>query len=734
MAAAGAVSASPRSSWPVLTAALAQSVGFAATGLQAQTATTDTKSSTKLDDVVVEGQKQAQVSSPKFTAPLVDTPQTLVVVPREVYSQQGAATLSDVLRNTPGITFLAGEGGNASSADGDSFFLRGFDATNSVFVDGVRDSGQYSRDVFNIEQVEIAKGPAGSDIGRTTAGGYVNLATKVARAEKFTQGTASYGTNDKVRATIDTNHPVNESTAVRVNAMVQNGGVAGRDVVEENRWAVSPSVTFGLGKPTRVSLAYQHLDYDDLPDYGITRAAVPGGGGYDPLPAPVDVETFYGAREDFDRVQNDAVTARIEHDVSSSIRLSNQTKLSHTDRKVFLTAPTTYTPATGLVTRSRQGNERENESISNLTNLQAAFDTGALKHQASVGLEYLWEKQEVTSYTSIAAATDAKLLTSLTNPVIDGDFVDPFPSGASSYGGIETVSVYAFDTVEITPKVEVTGGVRAEHFDGNYRSTATTGIATRGASDDTVASGKLGVVYKPTPASSVYAAWSTSTRPPGTNFTFSTNVTNADNLAADPQKATNYEVGTKWDFFNRRLSTAVALFQSKNENVSVATDSVTGLPIQNGDQKVQGVELSVSGRITDNWLVFGGFSYLDTENSNPTSGATNDNATLQWTPKVSGNLWTTYRLPFGVTIGGGAQYVDQVARQTTATPSATLPYVPSYWLVNAMASYTVNEHLTLRANVNNVFDEFYYQSVNNNGNRVNVGAPTSFLLSADVAF
>ena len=695
-----------------------------------------------LPDLAVTGSRTPQPASPKFTAPLLDTPQTLSVIPSEVFSSQGAQNLSDVLRNAPGITFLAGEGGNASSADGDSFFMRGFDASNSIFIDGVRDTGQFNRDVFNIEQVEIAKGPAGTDIGRGATSGYVNLASKTPRSVAFQAASASYGSGDKKRATVDVNQPLagDLGAALRLNAMWQDGGVAGRDVVEENRRAFAPSLALGLGKPTRLHLGYERYDQDDLPDYGLTRAALPDGGGFEPVPPKVDQETFYGTVHDFDQVVSDRYTARVEHDVSASVQVSNQTRLTDTERLAFLTAPTGYTAATGLVTRARQGNERENETFSNLTDLTARFATGAVRHSLNAGAEYAWESQLVTSYTSTQGTDSANprydplLPTPVDAPVRDGAFLDPAPSGASNRGSMETLALYAFDTIQFSEQWQLSGGARWEDYSVDYRSTATTGVVTRISDEDSILSWKAGVVYKPRPAGSVYAAYGTSFRPPGTNLTFNTGATNADNPALDPQEGRNLEFGTKWDFFGGALSTSAAIFRS--ENRGVATTNTEGLVVQQNDQEVSGLELGVSGRFSENWLVQAGMAFLDAEYSAPSSSSNAgvDGARLQWTPEVSGNLWSTYRFASGLLLGGGIQYQGEVQRQTTNTPAAAMPEVSDYWLVDFVASYPVTEHLTLRLNVNNIFDEFYIRSLNNNGNRYNPGAPRSFLLSADLSF
>jgi outer membrane receptor for monomeric catechols len=244
-----------------------------------------------LEEVTVEGQKyRSEISSPKYTAELVNMPQTVVVIPKTVFHEQAAITLSDVLRNTPGITLLAGEGGGASNTAGDSFFMRGFDATNSIFIDGVRDQAAYSRDVFNLDQVEVAKGPSGSYTGRGNASGSVNLVTKTPTDQPLRLMGLSYGSNDHVRGTVDFNQPLSETflggTAVRLNAMWQDGGVAGRDEVDHDAWGIAPSLAIGLGADTRLALAAQILRQESTPDYGLPSGGTAGTESHDAAGRP----------------------------------------------------------------------------------------------------------------------------------------------------------------------------------------------------------------------------------------------------------------------------------------------------------------------------------------------------------------------------------------------------------------------------------------------------------------
>ena len=230
--------------------------------------------------VSVSGREAPTVSSPKYTTPLRDVPQTIALIPRATIEEQGATTLSETLRNVPGITLQAGEGGGASNTAGDMFNMRGFNASNSLFVDGVRDDGLVSRDVFNLEQVEVFMGPTGSDVGRGTAAGYVNMSTKVPHLGSSNSAMLSYGNANRARATVDFNVASSGNSdswwgksALRVNALWQDGGVPGRDEVEQESRAIAPSLAFGLGTSTRLTASAQIMRQENLPDYGIPGAA-----------------------------------------------------------------------------------------------------------------------------------------------------------------------------------------------------------------------------------------------------------------------------------------------------------------------------------------------------------------------------------------------------------------------------------------------------------------------------
>ena len=715
-------------------------------------------------------------ASPKLTSALADTPQTVSVIPEEIFNQQGAQNLTEVLRNTPGITFNAGENGFSTGLN--NFSMRGFDTSGSVFIDGVRDSGNYNRDVFNLEQVEVVKGPA-ADNGRGSAGGYVNLVTKTPHLDATQDFTLSYGfdeedSDERIRATADFNQPIGESAALRVNALWQDGGVIGRDVAEQNSWGIAPSLAFGLEGPSRLVLAYQHVEHDDVPDWGVPAALIEDMNRYDPtLDAKSLRDNFYGLASDFDEVSADSAFVRFEHDFASGLTLSNQTRWSETERDAIYTLPTGYDAETREVTTQRQAYARENRTLSNLTNLSAAFATGRVQHSLAAGVELSREESQAQSFpTETNPGTDAPI--GIFDP-------DPRRAGASNVTAtqrseveIQTVAAYVYDTLELNEQWQLTGGLRLERYTVEIDSSTASGEPQGPDGYDvseTTVGGKLGVVYKPVQNGSLYAAVGVSSLPPGSFLSNSDISREGDNAfpgwsaglnseAAKVQRSINYELGTKWEFFDHQLLTTAAVFRTERENVAITgrDPRVTPLPPKTlmgyGEQIVQGIELGITGALTPAWSVFGGVVFMDSERkhsalldearrlANPNDYGTvlrTSGDELSFTPDVTANVWTTYRFPFGLTVGGGARYVGSswLGRPDDAEriiANGVFGKLPSYVVVDAIATYDVSPSVALRLNVQNLSDELYAVSTNWPGQRVLLGPSRAFLLSADVRF
>ena len=711
-------------------------------------------------------------SSGKYTAPLIDTPQTISVIPAEVFKAQGAENLTDVLRNTPGISFNAGENGFATSTN--NFSMRGFDTSGNIFIDGVRDSGNYSRDVFNVEQVEVVKGAA-ADNGRGGAGGYVNLVTKTPRLDSFVLGTASYGFDGyssdagRARTAIDINRPMSGKSAFRLNALYQDGGIAGRDHAESDVVGIAPSVAFGLGTMTRFTAAFQHLDQSGVPDWGVPAAMIEGMLRYDPLAAAADRESFFGLESDFDDTKASTFLARLEHDFAGGVSITNQTRWTSNERDAVYTLPTGYDPATTLVTTQRQAFSRETSTVSNLTNITARIDTGGVRHTIAAGIELTREQSDSGRFATDSTPGTTSLFAP--DPLRAGAW-NPAPAQIASVD-IDTLALYAYDTMQLSERWQLTGGFRVEHFDAVIGSReAATGLPAGpdGYSIDAeTLSGKIGVVFKPAAHASLYASWGVSSLPPGSflsnpdisrtgNNAFP-GLTGQNNQNAKVQRAVNYELGGKWDLADGRVSTTAALFRTERRNVGIS-GKTPGNPTSEtvlqgyGKQIVEGLEVGVQGAPIDGWTVFAGLLLMDSERehsayldaarreANPndygdvlrTSGDQ-----LAFTPRRSANLWSTYRFPFGFTIGGGVRYVGDswLGRPDDADriiPNGAFGKLPSYTVTSLMASFEASERLFVRLNIDNVTDELYAISANWPGQRVFLGAPRAYLLSADFTF
>jgi catecholate siderophore receptor len=683
------------------------------------------------------------VTSPKYTVPVRDIPQTIEVIPRQAMEQQGVTTLSDALRNVPGITLQAGEGGGASNTAGDMFNMRGFNASNSLFVDNVRDDGLVSRDVYNIEQIEVFMGPTGSDVGRGTAAGYVNMQTKSPHLPAASAGSLSFGSADQRRVTLDVNQPLSlrqnggwiSRSAIRINAMWQDSGVPGRDLVQNSSKAIAPSIALGLETATRVVVAGQFMRQDNVPDYG-----VPGSAWHEDklapttvqTAAPVDQSNYYGSPAyDYDHGTQNTVLGRVEHDVNRALSFRNQTRYNNAHREAVITSipnPAAYNPTNDLVTLSRQGNDRENKIFSNQTSLNDRFDTGWWRHSLTAGLEYTFEQQFAPTIGGVGVRNPVNIYAPNPNDPVTGYAVSV--TGASSKGWTNTVALYGFDTIDLTPRWQLNGGLRLERYDTEFHAIDANGTTTRTGANDLLTSGKVGLLFKLREAGNVYVSYGTTVTPPGAaNFTLSTQPNNQNNPNVKPQQSANLEAGAKWDISDGRLLVTGAVFRTVNKNVIYTVDATAIPPVYNQDdgQLVRGVTIGVNGRILPRWQIIANFSYLDTEqqSQNP---ATNG-LPLVLTPKFSGGIWTTYELPHRLTVGGGLRATDDVFINNANTITS-----PGYRLLDAVAEYPVNTHLSLRLNVYNLTNDVYIRSVNNNGGRYNPGSPRSVLVSTGVRF
>ncbi|MGA9767629.1 MAG: TonB-dependent siderophore receptor [Blastocatellia bacterium] len=639
------------------------------------------------------------VSSPKYTESLRDVPQTISVIPKSVIEEQGATTLRDVLRNVPGLTIAAGEGGNPA---GDNLTLRGFSARNDVFIDGVRDLSPQARDPFNLEQVEVVKGPSSTYSGRGSAGGTINLVSKSPSLDPLYGFTLNLGTDRTKRFTGDLNLPLErlglgKRTAFRLNFVAHESGVAGRDVVENQRWGVAPSLAFGVGTPTRLTLSYFKLRQDNISDYGIPWVPVTNNAlvEFRDKPAPVPRDTFYGLKNrDSEKLNSDLATIKFEHDFSDNLSLRNQLRYGRSTRDSIATPPRFADINSTVIAREMRSWLTEDEIWDNQTDLRTIFSTGKVSHSLAAGVAFTREENERRFRTA------PNMLTTLLNPnpndVYTGTFtVSPLVGNITG----NSLATYAFDTVKFGQKFELNGGLRWDYFDAEGVSVAGTPQALTDVNRiDRMLSWRAGAVYKPRTSGSIYAAYGTSLNPSLEGLSY-----NTANTAIEPEKTYTFEVGSKWDLFRDRLLLSIAGFRVNKTNARTP-GLLPDEPVQvlQGEQRVYGVEFGATGSLTRVWKVFTAYTYLDSEivKSNTLAEIGRE---LQNTPKHSLNLWTTYQFPFKLNVGGGARFVDSRFGNNINTRS-----VDSYWTIDALASYPLTEHIDLRLNLYNLGDEFFF--------------------------
>ncbi|AUW57267.1 TonB-dependent receptor [Sphingobium sp. SCG-1] len=786
---------------------------ISSTAMAAEPASSTADAETTADTagrIIVNGQRMEADPGPKITAPLINTPRSIVVVDKQVIKDTGSATLVEALRTVPGITFGAAEGGNPI---GDRPFIRGFDSQGSTYLDGVRDIGAQSREVFAVEQIQIVRGSDSTLGGRGSAGGSLNIISKLPRPENFAAGSLTIGNANYKRITGDVNYLLSSNIALRVNGMWHDQDVAERDAIFQKRWGIAPSLSIGINGPTKLTLSYYHLDTEELPDSGIayryvcsaTVCNAPAGTVYSE-PAvgtittlggqtgKVDRANFYGLKNrDFRDSKTDQATVRFDHDFGNGIRFRNTSRYSHTSQAYILTQPDDSqgnvigTSVTAVATNPaaqggyvwRRSNSRfgYTDSMVNQTDLYGTVETGALRHSFAIGAEFSFEKAERGAYIlsdtrttprctaqAIARFNCTSLFTPNPNdPWVNyaGDAADaavtPVTRGGPetrTINNAKTQAIYAFDSISIGEQIVVNLGARYDSFKSKTTLPVFNGARTAVKRDDGIFNWQAGLIFKPTPNTSLYASYATSATPPnsllgegqesnGLGTVSATNSPAAVLAAADAlrvERTKSYEVGAKADLFEARLSLTAAVFQTETKNARVTSDANTVTFV--GERRVKGVELGFNGTVLPGWTVNGGYTYLDAKIVNGgftalTAAAVgaqaaqtvlvtslNTGRPFPQTAKHSFTVWSNYEVLKGLSLGGGAFYTSRVfggyadnrrasqnsAGVVTVTPatSVILRSVPSYWRFDARVGYKINEQLDLTVNVNNLTNKVYF--------------------------
>jgi catecholate siderophore receptor len=683
-----------------------------------------------------------QASAPQVSripTPLLNTPQTVNVVTQQVLQEQRLTSMEDALRTVPGITFAAGEGGN----QGDTPIIRGFAARGDIFRDGIRDPGWYTRDLFNVDRVEVYKGPSAFAFGRGSTGGAINLVTKLPTGIPYIEGFVTGTTAGGYRTEVDASGK-KDNVSGRIAAMYQDMPTPDRDNVGVKRWGVAPSIKVDLNSETRAIISYIYQGEESVPDYGVpylpapVRSPTTGaltnqgyyGNGQPTTPIPVPRGNWYGVKNgplaDIVQTNTHIGTVKVERDLAPDLKISNATRYVSNDRFAINTAPrsllqadnaTAVTPGYPVdqmtIGRQHFQIETNNTLLTNQTDIGGKFYTGSLLHTFSAGLEATREtryQQRARGVGPTGTATNlcdpAQCRTSAYYPT-DTSFGGYFGGWNTSLSTeATTLAAYAFDQIKINEYFEVLGSIRHDHYKAKFGDPGNANAAFRNLGrTDEMTSWRVGGVFHPTRNSSVYAAYGTSFNPSAELGVLSSAPGNTASVLLDPEKNTTIEVGAKADFLNNKLSVTGAIFRIEKTNLRIPQNpdpNVTPVLVLDGLARVDGVEFGIAGALTDKWQIFAGYSYLQSEIVD-TSNLAERGRALPSTPHNNFNLWTSYAITPDFTIGGGVQYQDDAFANTTNTT-----YVPSFWKFDAMAAYKVTRNSTLQLNVYNIGDAMYY--------------------------
>ena len=673
----------------------------------------------------------------KMPQSLRDIPQSVTVINRAVLDAQAATKLTDALRNVPGITISAGEGGQI----GDNVNLRGFSARTDLFMDGFRDRGQYTRDTFFLEAVEVLKGPSSILFGRGSTGGVINQVTKKPTLTSAQQITGSIGTDDYYRVTADVNEKLSDTSAFRVSALAHDAKST-RDEIQSKRYGLSPSLRLGIGTDTEVNMHALVQRSREVPDYGFPVVTFAGQVGK-PIDAPA--HNFYGFTNDYFDQDVLALHLTIDHRFSDAVLFTNQTQYSKYKTSAAptplgglvnpITGATVSAPAVGTPLTSlwsiRQQRDRviHDSALYNQTNITVVLPTGSVTQTILTGLELGRDEYENDTFNRFNTTNTPSPLSNV-SPVPAVNLGDPtyigkpplsatlvrLPTQNTSVDA-NTIGAYLNDQIDLTKHWKLALGVRWDRFEAkqDQLGTAYTFPATPGASTstltlthlestNTVWSKRAGLIYQPTDQQSYYASFGTSFNPSAETVTVT-----AANAPVGPEKNKSYEVGGKWNLINNKLLLTSAVFRVEKTNAR--TTDIDGVVTLDGDIRVDGVEVGATGQVWKGLEITGGYTYLDGEmiSANERTGTAPNfiyakGKVPQNVPKHSASLWATYRWAHVWELGGGA-----VASSKRYLNNFQTALIDGYTRLDATAAF-IQPRYDLRLNVLNATDRKYFEA------------------------
>jgi catecholate siderophore receptor len=662
----------------------------------------------------------------KLPTSIQDTPQSIDQVTHQAMLDQGTTRLQDALRYVPGVTMNSGEGG----AHGDNVNLRGFATIDDFFVDGIRDPGSYTRDNFDVETVQVLQGPSSVLFGNGSAGGVINQVSKTPIESPVRNASIEFGTNALVRGTADVNEPLGDGMALRLAIMGEHSEVADRDDVQQKRWGFAPSLALGLGTSTTATLSFFHQEEDNVPDYGI-----PFLNG---APAPVPRNSFFGLlSQDMTQTNVNSLTASIHHDFGNGLTLSDTMRYANYWMNYRVTAPVFESdfaggvPAPGTpldqieIYRDRPSSEGTATYLTNHTDLQAAFTTGPISHLLVTGVEFGRQTSDLVRFNNDVQGVDGTAPTPLLAP-------DPYESNSGRQTLIDgkpsstadNVGVYAIDTIKLTSQLQLNLGIRFDRYDTSFNEPLSSDHYDK---VDTAWSPRAALIYKPIDTATFYVSYAQSFDPVVSYLALA-----PSNSAAPPETAKTYEIGTKTDWLDGLLFVTAAAFETHLTNARISDPDDPTLQLQPGtNQRVRGIELGITGHLTEDWEITANYTFLD-----PTIRSASDpNAVGKVLPgaaRNSANIWTVYDLNDDWKIGTGINYLGHRFADQDNTGN-----IPAYVLWNGMVEYQMTDQVSLQANLYNITDRLYYDGAYYSSpteNHVIPGAGRTLTLTANFTF
>ncbi|OWT65513.1 TonB-dependent receptor [Candidimonas nitroreducens] len=721
---------------PAAVPAMAQTAAAQSTGASAQGQQGQPPGVAQLPAVNVYGLRpeqsgfQSDKSSVGAKVPTdpMDIPQAVVSVNKQLLQSQGATSFQDALRNVPGITIGGAEGGQI----GNNINLRGFAARTDIYLDGFRDRGQYYRDTFDLESIDVLYGPSSLYFGRGSTGGVINQVSKQANLKQAASVSATVGTDDHYRASFDVNQPLSDTSAFRLNGFGQDIGST-RDVMKNQDYGFAPTLRLGIGTPTEITLSALIQHNRDQPDYG-----VPALNGE---PAPVDKSKFYGFTDDRTVQDVQTLSARIEHHFDHGITLRNQTQYSHygTDAREsnpasVLTGPSatsealsngnyTSLPMSQLYVKlSSKDRTIDDHSFYNSTDVEGKFGQGWLKHDVIAGVDVGHETYSNQSYTSTAPGLPSGTLgiVSLADPAYAGRAAGTTTvAGNRADATADSLGLYLNDTMSLGQHWKLVGGLRWDRYDASTDNSTTS--PEHFSQTSTYTSVRGGVIYQPTDWQSYYVSYGTSFDPSLEALT----LTRGQTEPLEPATNESFEIGSKWALLGGNLSVTQSLFQINQKNAAIK--DVDGNYTAEGKIRVRGYQVGVAGQITKKWQVYGGYTYLDSEIRQAYDGT--EGNTVANTPRNTFTLWSTYKVAPHWEIGGGPTYMS-----SRYAANNDLVTVPGYTRWDAMVAYHAAKY-DIRLNALNLTDKRYYDGIiQSDGGRAVPGIGRTFLATLDYRF